>query len=79
MQTTHGCCLGPGGVTKPGEVKNPVQNIGEELIPKAETVPVAELGGDCGADDDFPVRKGENIGGRWVAEMGVVQATALAG
>ena len=60
-------------------MENPVEDVGEKFIPKAEAVALAELSGDFRADNNFPVGEGENIGGGGIAEMDAVQAAALAG
>ena len=56
-----------------------MEDVGEEFITETEAVASAESGGDLGADHDFPVGKGEDVGGGGIPEMAVVEPTAFAG
>ena len=56
-----------------------VEDIGEELLAQGESVGPMIGGGDGGADNDFSVGKGENIGRGRVAEVDLVEAATLAG
>ena len=79
MQSAHGEGAGTRGVAEAGEVEDAVENIGEEFIAKAEAVAFAESGGDLGADHDFAVGKGEDIGGGGIAQVAVVKPSAFLG
>jgi len=56
-----------------------MNNIGEEFFAQGEAVGSVEGGGDGRADNDFAVGKGENICGRRIAEVDLVEAATLAG
>ena len=79
LEAAHGEGCGPVGVAKTGEVEDAVEDVGEEFVAEAEAVPRAQLGGDGGANDNFPVGEGEDIGGGGVAEVTVVKPAAFPG
>lgn len=60
-------------------MKDAVEDIGEEFIPKAEAVALAESGGDFRTNNNFPVGEREDVSGRGVAQMPVVKAATFAG
>jgi hypothetical protein len=60
-------------------VEDAVEDVSEEFVTEAEAVPGAQLGGDGGANDNFPVGKGEDIGGGEVAEVTFVKPSAFPG
>ena len=55
-----------------------MNNVGEEFLAEGEAVSPMIGGGDGGADNDFTMGKGENIGRGRVAEVNLVEATTLA-
>ena len=79
MEAAHGeGCLG-GGVAVTCKMEETVEDIGEELLAQGESVGPMIGGGDGGADNDFTMGKGENIGRGRVAEVDLVEAATLAG
>ena len=56
-----------------------MNNVSEELLAQGESVSPMIGGGDGGADNDFSVGKGENIGRGGVAKVDPVEATTFAG
>jgi hypothetical protein len=56
-----------------------MNNVGEELLAQGESVSPMIGGGDGGADNDFSVRKGENISRGRVTKVDLVEAATLAG
>jgi len=60
-------------------MKETVENVGQELVAKAEAMALAELGRNLRADHDFTMREGKDISRGGVAEMALVQPAALTG
>ncbi len=58
-------------------MKDSVKDIGQQLLAQAETMAPAEGSGHSGANDDFPVGKGKDVGGGRVPQMDLVQAAAF--
>jgi len=56
-----------------------MNNVSEELLAQGESVSPMIGGGDGGADNDFSVGKGENIGRGRVTKVDPVEAATLAG
>jgi hypothetical protein len=55
-----------------------MNNVGEEFLAEGQAVSPMIGGSDGGADNDFTMGKGENIGRGRVAEVNLVEATTLA-
>ena len=79
MKAAHGEGARAGGVAKAGEVKHPVENVGEEFVAKAQAVSLPKSRRHVRADDNFPMGKGENVGWGGVPEMALVEPAAFAG
>ena len=56
-----------------------MKNVGEKLLAEGQAVSPMIGGSDGGADNDFTMGKGENIGRGRVAKVDLVEATTLAG
>ena len=56
-----------------------MKNVGEKLLAEGQAVSPMIGGSDGGADNDFTMGKGENIGRGRVAEVDLVEAATLAG
>jgi len=56
-----------------------MNDVSEDLLAQRESMSPMIGGGDGGADNDFSVGKGENIGRGRVAKVGPVEAATLAG
>ncbi len=56
-----------------------MNDVSEDLLAQRESMSPMIGGGDGGADNDFTVGKGKNIGRGRVAEVDLVEATTLAG
>ncbi len=67
-----------GGVAVTREMEETMNNVGEEFLAEGQAVSSMIGGGDGGADNDFTMGKGENIGRGRVAEVNLVEATTLA-
>ena len=68
-----------GGVAVTREMEETMNNVGEEFLAEGQAVSSMIGGGDGGADNDFTMGKGENIGRGRVAKVDLVEATTLAG
>ena len=68
-----------GGVAIASEMEQAMNDVGEELLAESEAVSPMIGGGDGGADNNFSVGKGENIGRGRVVKVNLVEASALAG
>ena len=68
-----------GGIAVAREMEETMNNVGEEFLAEGQAVSSMIGGGDGGADNDFTMGKGENIGRGRVAEVDLVEATTLAG
>ena len=79
MEATHGEGTSVGGVAIASEMEQTMNDVGEELLAESEAVSSMIRGGDGGADDNFSVGKGENIGRGRVVEVDLVETTTLAG
>ena len=56
-----------------------LNDVREDLLAQRESMSPMIGGGDGGADNDFTMGKGENIGRGRVAKVDLVEATTLAG
>ena len=56
-----------------------MNDVGEEFLAEGQAVSSMIGGGDGGADNDFTMGKGENIGRGRVVKVNLVEASALAG
>ena len=56
-----------------------MNDVGEELLAESEAMSSMIGGGDGGADNDFTMGKGKNIGRGRVAQVSLVKTAALAG
>ena len=79
MEAAHGEGTGASGVAITSEMEETMNNVGEEFLAEGQAVSSMIGGGDGGADNDFTMGKGENIGRGRVAEVDLVEATTLAG
>ena len=79
MEATHGQGTGARGVAEAGQVKDAVEDIGEEFLAEAEAVAFAESGGDVRTDHNLAVGEGKNIGGGGIAQMAAMEPAAFAG
>ena len=79
MEAAHGEGTRAGGVAIASEMEQAMNDVGEEFLAEGQAVSPMIGGGDGGADNDFSVGKGENIGRRRVAQVNLVEATTLAG
>jgi len=79
LEAAHGKGPGTGGVTVAGEMEEPVEDVGQQLIALAEAVAFAKSGGDIGTDHHFPLGKGEDISRGRIAQMAVMQKSAFPG
>ena len=79
MEAAHGEGTGASGVVIASEMEEAMNNVGEELLAEGQAVSSMIGGGDGGADNDFTMGKGENIGRGRVTKVDLVEATTLAG
>ena len=79
LEATHGEGAGASRVAEAGEMEDAVEDVGQELIAKAEPMTFAEGGGDIGTNHNLPVGKSKDVRGSWVAQMTLVKSAAFPG
>jgi hypothetical protein len=79
LGAAHPLVAALGGVVFAAEVEETVEDVGEEFVFQAEAFGVALAFGHGGADEQFAVMEGDDVGGRGVAEELGVDAAAGSG
>jgi len=72
LGTGHSSGEGGGGVVEAGEMEQTVEGVEEDLVLDVQAVTVGLLACDGGADEDFPVGEGDDVGfGRVAKKIGM--------